>query len=239
MSKGFKIGCWSIVALFLLFGAILSIFDISPPESIEETVSIPEKTGTNPSNQIVSSSAEETEVNENDISIVEQKKQIQMEWNLPENANLKQLLKTTPVSETLEFVEEPCKSYSANTVEYARKTLEVRQMLSLGRFRVEDIIRAEHNAGQEAYARAYDSKVIEVQGRFYRATLDGEIEFEVWDESNTFVVGVFWCVFPESQYNELHSIEKNSFVRIKGKLCISRIRPDWAIYRLIYCSFVD
>lgn len=256
-SKGFKIGCLSILTLFgfavliLLIAKILGI-DISEetsPSSVQRTALPSRKVHPTPVEKVASPSEEimpdgtDISTEESDFfnELAEEEKRIQAEWNLPENANLKQLLKTVPVSKTLEYTTEPCKGYpGSDTVQYARKTLEVRQMSSMNRISVEDMLRAEHEAGPNAYVRAYDSMVVEVQGRFHRATLDGDIEFEVWDKNKVFVVGTLQCIFPESQYNQIHSMQPNTFVRIKGRLCITPIpRTQLTIYRLIYCSFVD
>ena len=221
-----------------------------PSTLVEKSLSLSEETSSTDLKQVASPSVEETMSNEINTSaeesdffkeLAEEKKRLQAEWNLPENANLKQLLKTIPVSETLEYITEPCKGYpGSNTVQYARKTLEVRQMPSMSRIQVEDMLLAEHEAGPNAYVRGYDSMVVEVQGRFSRATLDGDIEFEVWDKNQVFVVGTLLCTFPESQYNQIHSRQPNTFVRIKGRLCIIPIRGSKMVfYRLIYCSFVD
>lgn len=221
-----------------------------PATIVEKVASPPEETSSTALKQSPSPSVEETMPDETDTPIeesdffkelAEEEKRIQAEWNLPENANLKQLLKTVPVSETFEYITESCKGYPpSDSVKYARKTLEVRQMLSMNRIQVEDMLRAEHEAGPNAYVRAYDSMVVEIQGRFSRVTLDGEIEFEVWDKNKVFVVGTLQCIFPEAQYNKIHSMQSNTFVRIKGRLCITPIpRTQLTIYRLIYCSFVD
>ena len=258
MKKVFRVGCLSILALFgfaVLVSLIARVFDTdiseeTPPASVETAVPLSEKTPSVPVKKAAPLSVEETESNKTNTStegsdffkeLAEEEKRIQDEWNLPENANLKQLLKTVPVASTLEYTTESCKGYpGSDTVQYARKTLEVRQMPSMGRLRVEDMLRAEHEAGSNAYIRGYDSMVVEVQGRFYRATLDGEIEFEVWDKNKVFVVGTLMCTFPESQYNQIHSMRPNSFVRIKGRLCIIPIPGSKMVfYRLIYCSFVD
>ena len=205
----------------------------TPPTPVEKVV---EKTQPKPKKNETDTSAEEPYFFK---ELAEREERRQAEWNLPENANLKQLLKTLPVSETLEHVTESWKVYpSSDSVEYARKTLEVRQMLCMGRLQVEDMLLTEHEFGSNAYVRAYDSKVIEVQGRFYRATLDGEIEFEVWDKNKVFVVGVLQCTFPESQYNQIHSMQPSAFVRVKGKLRVTPVSKG-AFYKLVYCSFVN
>ena len=152
----------------------------------------------------------------------------------PEN-----LIKTSPVTETLKHVTETWEeSPESDTVAYAQKTLAVRQMQSRGRFRVEDIIFAEYEVGPKSYMRNYESWVVEVQGKVSRVTLDGEIEFEVWHKK--FVIGFMQCEFPESQYNQLHSmVDENSFVRIKGVLEILVLSSGKAYYSLKYCSLVN
>ena len=238
MKKAFKIGCLSVLGI-LVFLFILTLFLPDPPVEKDSDISRPEKAASEEPKQTTNSKVD-TSADESDYfkQIVERNKKLQDEWNLPENANLKQLLKTLPVSETLEHVTETCKGRpSRESVEYARKTLEVRQMIALGRVDVEDLIMAEVNAGPNSLWRSYDKCVVEVQGKVYRATFSGEIEFEVWHRK--IVVGILTCEFPESQYNDLHSMEPNTFVRIKGRLCLIPASSKMSFYQLNYCSFVD
>lgn len=264
--KGLKIGCFSILVFFgLLF--ILAILGVLPEapivdeaETIEKSARVspkpPEKTNTPgsvkvpppPTKSDYTAGEKETvkklpspEKKEDDISqlILRWEKEKEAEWNLPENANLKNLIRTSPVTETLKHVTETWEeSPESDTVAYAQKTLAVRQMQSRGRFRVEDIIFAEYEVGPKSYMRKYESWVVEVQGKVSRVTLDGEIEFEVWHKK--FVIGFMQCEFPESQYNQLHSmVDENSFVRIKGVLEILVLSPGKAYYSLKYCSLVN
>ena len=79
---------------------------------------------------------------------------------------------------------------------------------------------------------------MEVQGKVSKVTLDGEIEFDVWHKK--IVIGFMLCEFPESQYNQLHSmVDTNSFVRIKGVLQITPLSSERAHYSLKYCSLVN
>lgn len=207
MKKVFQVCCLLILALFVYAGFVFIASRVARNSGIDVSEEVPPasvKRSASPSVEKTMPDETDTSAEESDFfkEFAEEKKRLQAEWDLPENANLKQLLKTVPVSETFEYITESCKGYpSSDTVKYARKTLEIRQMPSMIRILVEDMLRAEHEMGPNAYVRAYDSMVVEVQGRFYRATLDGDIEFEVWDKNRVFVVGTLQCIFPESQYN--------------------------------------
>ena len=160
--KGLKIGCFSILGFFgLLF--ILAILGVLPEapvvdeaETIEKEDSLlespkpPEKANTPGSAKV----PPQQKASDFSQTFLKWEKEKEAEWNLPENANLKNLIKTLPVTETLKHVTETWEERpESDTVAYAQKTLAVRQMQDRGRFRVEDIIFADYEFGSKSDMR--------------------------------------------------------------------------------------
>ena len=108
--KGLKIGCFSILGFFgLLF--ILAILGVLPKapvvdeaETIEKEDSLlespkpPEKANTPGSAKVPPPQQTASDFSQ---TFLKWEKEKEAEWNLPENANLKNLIKTLPVTETL------------------------------------------------------------------------------------------------------------------------------------------